>query len=67
MKNKKQIKIPSEQEINIIRGKLLVNKASQEEIFSFLRYVTELEALVEEASMEDFYGTEGWMHRIGWN
>ena len=52
----------TEQEINIIRGKMLVNAASQEELHKFLEYVSKIEGLVEEASVEDFYGTEGW-HR----
>lgn len=56
----------TEQEIDIIRGKLMVNAATQEEINEFLGYVLELESLVEEASMEDFYGTEGWKFRL-WN
>ncbi len=57
----------TEKEINTIRGKLLVNAATQEEIFAFMEYVSEMETLVEEASMEDFYGTEGWEHRLGWD
>jgi hypothetical protein len=59
------IKLPSERELNVIRGKMLVNAASQEELHLFLHYVTALEGLVEEASMQDFYGTEGWQHRLG--
>ena len=61
------MKIKDEQEINIIRGKMLVNAASQEELHDFLRYVCMIEALVEEASDEDFYGTEGFRNRLGWN
>lgn len=57
----------TEKEINIIRGKLLVNAATQDEIFTFIEYVSEIESLVEEASLEDFYGTEGWQHRLGWD
>jgi len=55
----------SERELDMIRGKMLVNAASQEELHDFLRYVTVLEGLVEDASMADFYGTEGWRHKIG--
>lgn len=60
------MEIKSEQELNIIRGKLIANHATQEEINEFLRYVSALEELVEEASMEDFYGTEGYQYRLGW-
>ena len=58
-------KLLSEKELNTIRGKMLVAKATAKELQEFLKYVTELESLVEEASMQDFYGTEGWQHRIG--
>ena len=61
-----QMKVP-EREIDMIRGKMLVNAASKEELHTFLFYVTALECLVDEASMEDFYGTEGWRHAIGWD
>ena len=60
------MKLRSEKEIDMIRGKMLVNAATKEELHDFLFYVSELESLVEEASMEDLYGTEGWRHKLGW-
>ena len=54
----------TEKELDIIRGKMLVGKVSTEELLDFLEYVSAIEALVEEASNEDFYGTEGWKRRI---
>ena len=59
------LKLRSERELNMIRGKMSVGKATQKEVMDFLTYVTALEGLVEEASNEDFFGTEGWQHRIG--
>lgn len=56
----------TEREINEIRGKLLVSAASQKEINDFLRYTSELESLVDEADGDDYFGTEGWRHRVGW-
>jgi hypothetical protein len=56
----------SERELDMIRGKMLIAKATQAELHSFLEYVNFLEVLVEEASIQDFYGTEGWRHRLGW-
>ncbi len=50
--------------LDTIRGKMMVRAATPEELRDFLTYVTALEGLVEEASMEDFYGTEGWQHRL---
>lgn len=61
------MKLLSERELNMIRGKMLVAAATPEELRAFLSYVTLLESLVEEASNEDFYGTEGWRHRVGWD
>jgi len=55
----------TEQELNIIRGKMLVNKASQKELRQFLTYVSFLEGLLAEADCADFFGTEGWQHRAG--
>lgn len=60
-------KIESERKLLEIRGKMLVNKATQKELHAFLTYVSVIEGLVEEASIEDFYGTEGYRHRIGWD
>ena len=54
----------TEKDINTIRGKMLVAAATQKELHTFLEYVGQLEVLVEEASVEDFYGTEGWLHRV---
>ena len=59
--------VKSEKKINTIRGKMLVNAATQEELHDFLRYVGAIESLVEEASNEDFYGSEGYCHRLGWD
>ena len=42
----------------------MVGAASNEELLDFLEYVSAIEALVEEASNEDFYGTEGWRSRM---
>ena len=57
----------SEKELDMIRGKMLVNAATKKEISYFLFYVSKLEELVEKASIEDFYGSEGWQHYIGWD
>lgn len=56
--------LPSEQELDTIRGKMLVNAANREELKRFLKYVGELEHLLDLADMEDAYGTEGWRHYI---
>lgn len=59
--------IKPEQTIDMIRGKMMVAAASKEELHDFLNYVAMLESLIDEASLEDFYGSEGWRHRVGWD
>jgi hypothetical protein len=59
------MELKTEREINEIRGKMLVRHATEKEIQHFLFYVSKLEMLVDEASCEDFYGTEGWKRYIG--
>ena len=61
------IKLKSEKELNMIRGKMLVAAATAEELAEFLKYVSAIEELVEEASAEDLYGTNGWRYRMGWD
>lgn len=48
-----------------IRGKLLVGMADGEETREFLRYVSDLESLLDEGDLDDYFGTEGWQHRLG--
>ncbi|MCK5018469.1 MAG: hypothetical protein KAS32_15525 [Candidatus Peribacteraceae bacterium] len=60
------MKVLSEREIDMIRGKMMVGAATLQELQEFLTYTTIIESLVEEASIEDFYGTEGWRYRLGW-
>lgn len=68
------MRLKSERELDTIRGKLLIsgNKgfvathaASQKEINDFLFFVGELEQLLDEADLDDYFGTEGWRHRLG--
>lgn len=61
------MKLKSERELDMIRGKMLVGAATSDELQAFLTYVSTLEGLVEEASKEDFWGSEGWRHKIGWD
>jgi len=57
----------SEREIYEIAGKMRIGAASITELQYFLEYTTVLEQMVREASDDDFFGTEGWKHFIGWD
>lgn len=57
--------LKTERELDTIRGKMLVAAATPEELQDFLRFVAALEQIVDEADGDDYFGTEGWRHRIG--
>ena len=59
-------KLKSERELDMIRGKMLVNAATQEELHDFLLYVNHIEGLLEEGDNDDAFGTEGWRSCLGW-
>lgn len=41
--------------------------ADDERIDGFLETIEKIMSMVEEASQEDFYGTEGFEHALGWD
>ena len=56
----------STKEYNQLTGKLLVNRLTLEEAQKLVNYIESMEALLDEADLEDFFGTEGWKHNLGW-
>jgi hypothetical protein len=56
----------SEKEYNRIVGKLAIN-LDKEEWNDFLNVLNKFEELLEIADEDDFFGTEGWKHYIGWD
>lgn len=56
-----------ESEYNQIIGKLMVNHVTHEELSNFLEIVSEMEGMLDEADGDDYFGTEGWRHRLGWD
>jgi len=59
------MKMLSERELNIIRGKMLGNQANKQEVNAFMAYVEAMEKLLEDADADDYYGTEGWRKYVG--
>lgn len=57
-------KLPSQKELLNIRAKIYWNKATKQEATTFIEYVKVLEELLDEADLEDFFGTEGWMKHV---
>jgi len=58
------LKLKTESELNIIRGKMVTGDAAQKDLHAFLNYVSFLEALLEEATNENFFGDDGWEGRV---
>jgi hypothetical protein len=59
------MELRSESELDMIRGKMMVAAATDKEQRDFLTYVASIEGLLEEADNDDYFGSEGWRHRIG--
>ena len=49
-------------ELHIIRGKVLVGKASVDEMRSVFAHLDSLELWLAEQEEDDTFGTEGWRH-----
>lgn len=57
------MEILSESEFQRTIGKISTNP-------DYDRFITTIEVLMEmldEGDMDDFYGSEGWRHRLGWD
>mgnify|MGYP001577234580 CR=1 FL=1 len=61
----KKPKLLTQQELNIIRGKASVGKASPSEILSVFGHYDIMEMKMDEADSDDFFGSEGWRHWFG--
>jgi len=59
------MKLLSDKELNIIRGKASVGHATTDEIMSVFGHLDALEMKLDEYEMEDIFGTEGWRHSFG--
>jgi hypothetical protein len=57
-----------ERDYNVCIGKILAGKPlNDEEANMFVDVLREFESMLDEGDQEDFYGTEGWHHRMGWD
>ena len=52
----------TERQLNTIRGKSMVGKATPKEILSVFAHLDEIEMELDERDGEDYFGTEGWRH-----
>ena len=56
----------SEKEINMIRGKMVAECATFNEMMDFLDYVEALEKMLNDGNDYDVFGTQGWKYHLGW-
>ena len=59
------MKLLTEKQINTIRGKASVGKASVKEIMSIFEHLDALENEFDQKDSEDFFGTVGWREFFG--
>jgi hypothetical protein len=56
------MKLISDKEMNYIRGKASVGKASSTELQKVFQHLDALEMKLDELDYDDYFGTEGWRH-----
>lgn len=59
------LKYLTERELNTIRGKAMVGRATPKEILAVFAHYDKLEIWMSELDVEDAFGTEGWRHAAG--
>lgn len=56
------LKYLTQKQLNIIRGKASVGKATAKEILSVFQHYDMIEMELDNRDCEDYFGTEGWRH-----
>jgi hypothetical protein len=56
----------SGKELNTIRGKAIVGAATPQELMQVFGHIDILETKMEELDCDDFFGTEGFRHFLGY-
>ena len=59
------MKFLTDKQLNTIRGRVSVGKATTKEILSVFEHLDKLEMALDEKDSEDFFGTEGWRNFFG--
>lgn len=59
------MKFLTDKELNTIRGKAIVGKATPAELMKVFEHIDKFESELDERDCEDYFGTEGWRHSFG--
>lgn len=54
-------------QVFMARARIALGKATTADIKIFMDYVDAMEGLLDEGDQMDKFGTEGWLHRIGYD
>ncbi len=57
----------TKEEFYEIKGKIRSMKATEKEVDDFMEIVSEVFGMVEDASCDDFYGSQGYEYLLGWS
>ncbi len=60
-----KMKLMSERELNILRGKAMAKATTPADTLAVLNHLTLLEVELDKADYDDALGTEGWRHFVG--
>lgn len=57
----------TEKEYDICIGMILAGRGlSEEDAHAFIEAISKMEGMLDDGDQEDFHGTEGWRHNMGW-
>ena len=57
----------TEKEYNICLGKIIAGKPLDEDTAqSLVSLLSRFEDMLDDTDQEDYFGTEGWRHYVGW-
>jgi hypothetical protein len=59
------MKYLTQKELNIIRGKASVCRATGRELLSVFEHYDKIELELDTRDANDYFGTEGWRHAFG--
>lgn len=58
----------TEKEYNICIGTILAGKPLDVTLaHSFVETLVEFESMLDDADSDDYFGSEGWRHMVGWD
>lgn len=57
----------NESEFDRFIGYLEAYMADDDRVEKFIECIGEMQSMLDDADQDDYFGSEGWRHRIGWD